>query len=289
MRQLAGRMLGEAGQAALDIADDAPGVRRQALAHRVGGLPQRLQRARQSAESRGIGDQRQQLGNRVAQTIHRPGADEAGKGLGLVGQRLQQGSQAGGGRLGQRIIGSLGELEDGDPQQAHQTLGAFGIAADPEQIVGDPAGDRALLHHRGCLRIGGGQQTLLAFRLRGKHPDILAQSAQLIGDQRGVLGEGDSPESAGHHGVAILFRHQEGPQDAGAGFQMLVDQCRRGRWLDPLMSDVAAGIGLDRLDQGRARGRFHRARKELGLSRQFGVRSCLGVRSARGGDSKARS
>jgi hypothetical protein len=85
---------GQIAEMGLDVADDAPGVGRQAVAHRVGGLPQGLEGLRETAQARRVRDQGKHLGDRVAQTLGRPGADEAGEGLGLIGQRLQQGAQA---------------------------------------------------------------------------------------------------------------------------------------------------------------------------------------------------
>ena len=65
-RELARALTGQSGEPPFDIADDAPGVGREPVAHRISSVAQSLQGLGQTAEPLGAGDQREQLGGGVA-------------------------------------------------------------------------------------------------------------------------------------------------------------------------------------------------------------------------------
>ena len=108
--------------------------------------------------------------------------------------------------------GLLAQARGDHPPQARQSLGALGVAAQPEQVVGHaagqvaaPAGQRDLLGRRR-------QQAEGRHRPAAGHPGVLAAPAALDGHLQG-LGRGrEAGQPAGHDHVAVVGPDQEGAQ-----------------------------------------------------------------------------
>ena len=88
-------------------------------------------------------------------------------------------------------------------QHARAALGALGVAADPEEIVGDAARHLLPAARQRQRPVGRAEQADLALGLGGEHPDVLADAAALVRHHAAVARRGDAGQAAGHDGVAV--------------------------------------------------------------------------------------
>ena len=133
-------------------------------------------------------------------------------------------------------VSSRVRQHDEAAQQAHRLLGPLGVAAEPEQVVGDAArqlGVAALAPHAEARRR---QQRHRADRAVGQHPGVLAAAAALHRHDRHVAGRADAREPAGHH--RCTSRRPTPTYDAQherARLELLAVPHRRGRERDLLL------------------------------------------------------
>ena len=181
---LFGRML-QGGQGM----DGAPGVQRQAVPHRPGGLFHPRQQSLKPAADLGIIDQALQLirqfmfvGNLVNRRI---------AGLAEGDQQL-----AGHFQGGRRFIGGAPGHR---AQDAHEAFRALGIAAQPEQIVHGARrrGFAQPLHVQRFSAIG--KKAEIVHRGTRQHPGILGRGARLHGQRPHRVIGGDARQPARHH------------------------------------------------------------------------------------------
>ena len=106
-------------------------VHRDAIAHGQGGPVNGLEVEGETAHALGVKGDRKQLGNRLGQSRRRVGAGEPRSGLGDMRHRFEQGVEFG----NLRQPGVFGQTHEDAAQQPDQRLGAFDVAAQPEEIV----------------------------------------------------------------------------------------------------------------------------------------------------------
>lgn len=111
--------------------------------------------------------------------------------------------------------------------EAQGKLRAFGVAAEPEQIVGGAGGkgarnpaDRSFAGFR-KQRDGPDRRIRL-------HPDIAGATAILHGKGARVVAFGDPAEPAGHNRPTIGGARQKDPQAEGTGHKRSIAGCWKG-------------------------------------------------------------
>ena len=184
--------------AGAEVAEHAPGFERQAVARQVGDAIELVERAVERAAAVLGGDQE------VHHALDRGGVVAVARrhGLHLVahGQRFEAGAR---GSLHVRWRVVAAQRLQRAAQDAHDPVGALGVAAEPEQVVGDAALDDALraLHARG---------------LDGRLPQAAVRRHLAVGDDphvagarfrraqgHGEIGHDGHGEAAGHDGEAV--------------------------------------------------------------------------------------
>ena len=125
-------------------------------------------------------------------------AEEAGRGRGDLGERLQQDRE----RRGSGVLGGVVEVRPAVVDRAQQpggVLGALGVAAQPEHVLGDAGGDRQRQHlgRRGLAHPGLDGRGAAGVA----DPDVLGGRRRLTLRQPAVVGA-DLAQAAGHHLVA---------------------------------------------------------------------------------------
>ena len=201
----------------------APGVQRNAVAHRPGGLLHPQQQSLQAAAVARAIDQKLQfvrqrfiVGNFLDRRI---------AGLAEGDQKLA--------RDFQRPRRLVRDPRRHRAQDAHKALGALGIAAQPEQIVHGAAGRGlaiALDLHRPPA---AGQQAEIVHRRGGDHPGILAGSPRLHGKGAGGIIRGDAGQPAGHHNPAGRCPGREDAQGDGPRSEhAILEGGRQPQWRD---------------------------------------------------------
>ena len=217
-------------KALLGQLDEAPVLGRQALAHRRGGQAQAAQGVAHAGRVFGVG-----------QVV-----DQQALELGTVFQRRRRLFGHQGGRFGQ--LAEPHQLGDGglflavqspqrDARQAGAVLGALGVAAEPEQVLGRTAGHQPLaLHQRGVGGGDGDQRAVLEIRcfLRrflAQHPGVGAAAAQRHGGQAGAFAH-QARHAAGQHAPgAGAVGQREHAQDGRARHDAGVRAALPGRHL----------------------------------------------------------
>ena len=168
-----------------------------------------------------------------------------------------------------RGLAGLGGAVDQRAHQPQRRLGALDVAADPEQIVGGAARQRA----GGALdgdALRRRQQRGLGHRPVRQHPGIGGAPALLQADGARVGVVGDAHEAARHDRPAVADARQKQPQDERPRLEPAVAPDRHGRQRHRLLRDeVDAAVG-DRLARG--------ARALIGVEawRRARLRRCCG-------------
>ena len=137
----------------------------------------------------------------------------------------------------------------GAAQQPHRVLRTLRVAPEPEQIVGDPAGQigRPSLvpdHHAG-LR----QQRHRADGTVRQHPRVLAAPAALHRHHRHVAHARHAGEPARHHDKGIAVSGDVGPEDQRPRLQAMAEPDRRGRQCHLILADELMGARTHLRDQ----------------------------------------
>ena len=158
--------------------DQVPVFGRQAFAHLRGG---RLERAQVEAHAVALAVERRT--GRGREGGHERAGEHAGRLLGRWHVGQHQGVLLCGGRQPgqQRLRGGLfaAQVVEHDLREAHRVFGAFGVAAEPEQVFCRAAGDGAFLVRQ---RQGAGrvlQQAGVVHRAVGEHPAVGAAATAL--------------------------------------------------------------------------------------------------------------
>ena len=238
------------------VAETAPGFGRQADL----GLVEIANEIREVA-----GKATPELG--IVDRVGEEGDELFARGLGRNGRALHVEEQANGG------IGH-GGVEGGNfvaPdrlqffEEPREARGAFEVAAQPEQIVGEAA--------RGVVGAVDeiGQRT--DGRWRGRRagvqdPRVLRQAAVLEGDDRVVAGGMEAREAAGHDAVFALLPRDERAEDVGGWPQGAFDPRGGGTEMDALLAAEGprprANIGRERFAFGAGEERTEPGGREMG-------------------------
>ena len=130
-------------------------------------------------------------------------------------------------------------------QDAHDPVGALGVAAEPEEIVGDAALDDALraLHARGL----DGRLPQAAVRRHlavGNDPHV-AGARLRCAQGHGEIGHDGHGEAAGHHGEAVGGGGDEEANGKGLRDEPLRGERRRCAKADALLGDQHVAVQLD--------------------------------------------
>jgi len=219
----------DVGPVLLNIVDDAPGIRRPAVADGVGSALQRLQRRQQDAALVVAGEyDGAQFLPGAQQALLAAATDKIRQRARQPGHCAQQLVQAGYPRFVAALAAGLEAFQD-DPQQARHTLGALGVAPDPEQILASSAGENALVGVRFQFVPGTQPQADGALWFLGQHPGVLADAARLGRHHKAVMVGRDTRQPPWHGRVAVVMGDQEGPQDGVPWLQTIFykGRCRR--------------------------------------------------------------
>ncbi len=149
-------------------------------------------------------------------------------------------------------LARFGGAVDQRADQAKRRLGALDVAAEPEQIGGGAARQRA----GGAVDgdpVRRRQQRGRRDRLVGENPGVGGAAALLQRDGAGVEIVGDADEAARHHHPAVAAPRQQQPQAERPRHQPAVVPDRRGRQRHRLLCDEVDAAAADRLDQARSR------------------------------------
>ncbi len=140
----------------------------------------------------------------------------------------------------------LGEVADDAAQHPDDVFASFGVAAEPEKVVGGATGKILA----GALRLDvaerRAQQGDGRDRPLGKHANVLGTLPLLQADGAHVVRRGDAREPARHDRIAAGIAaggRDERPQHHRPRLQLAVDPRRRGRWRRHLAGDVVLAAG----------------------------------------------
>ena len=158
-----------AAQILVQLVEDAPGVARQAVADQPGDVAQLAQRVAQPGLAV-FGEQRvEHLRLELARSTCSRRAPRAAACCSAVSARTSTDELGGVGEAR-----GLGEPRGRGAEEAHEALAALGVAAQPEQVVGDAAGQVAA--------------AAASARRRGRRPAQQAEGAdRAVGEDPGVL------------------------------------------------------------------------------------------------------
>mmetsp|Transcript_3883 Transcript_3883/g.13736 ORF Transcript_3883/g.13736 Transcript_3883/m.13736 type:complete len:703 (-) Transcript_3883:3695-5803(-) len=230
------------------LMDQPPGLGRQAFAQRLGAGLQRPQIPADAGDARARQQGREQCALKAARVVlgaRRLGADEAM----AAGQRVQQRQHR---RRHRAALHHHAGLDD----MARQPGGVFrplGVAAEPEQVFGGPAGDGPV--H--VAQVGGlqglGEQRGRVDLAVGHHPGVGAQRAALdrqpgIGQR--VAARRDTGQAARQHLPAPLaIGQRKDAQHRHARLQRAAYPHRLLGGLDARLQRVGGGVGIDAIGQ----------------------------------------
>ena len=130
-------------------------------------------------------------------------------------------------------------------QHAHDPIGALGVAAEPEQVVGHAALDDTLrsLHARGLD--GRLPQAAVRGHLAvGNDPNV-PRARFGSGEGHGKIGDDGHGEAAGHHGESVSRGGDEQPDGERLGNEPLRGESRRGAEPDALLGNEHLAVQLD--------------------------------------------
>ena len=195
----------------------------------------------------------------------------------LLGEQDLERGAAGAQLLARRAV--LLQAAETDAQHAHGPVGALGVAAEPEQVVGgaarqvlrralDAGGLACVGRHR--LVKGGGTASLTTHTSRDSPSGALSATVVV-----GIDGHG---QAARHDGKAAAGGGHEQAQRVGLGHEPGGRQRWRGAEADLLLGDQRGAPDLDLLQQpARARSASRRAGSMPGMARPGrAVPSCAG-------------
>ena len=199
-------------------------------------------------------DRRQAAGGPgIDKQIHQGSADDQKpfQGVGLFGHRrqFQQGQQIIQGRLLTIVALLLQQPHQRLPGQPGGTVQALSIAAQPEQIVGHPAGQVQTIpgdHHRTRTLA---QQADMPLGGRSQHPAVLAYPALSHRHLSTFRIPTDPGQRTGHHPMAGFGGYGKASDDHRMGLPALPLQHRGGGRLQGLPGHIAVRPGLDLLCQ----------------------------------------
>lgn len=198
------------GEFLLEFGKDAPGVEGEAVADAPSGSPE-------------VGDAADEPGGVVF--LEKDVEDfpvvffEEERGFGGLFQNLQRDEkpheEAGRDRVFEGEF--VGELRNQDAHDADEGLGAFGVTAEPEEVVGNAAGEFCAGAGGGPGLDAGGEEGLVQDGAIREDPGVLTAAAGLHGDDRDVRRDGDAGEAAGHDDEAVPGGGQVGAEGDRAG------------------------------------------------------------------------
>ena len=184
--------------AGAEVAQDAPGFERQAIARQVGDAIELVERAVERAAPVLGGDQ--EMHHALDRDLLVAVARRRGLRFVAHGQRFEAGAR---GALHVRWRVVAAQRLQRAAQDAHDPVGALGVAAEPEQVVGDAALDDALRALHACGFDGRLPQAAVRRHLAvGDDPNVArARLGSAQGD--GEIGHDGHGEAAGHDREAV--------------------------------------------------------------------------------------
>jgi hypothetical protein len=191
----------------VEAAEDAPGIGGEAVADAEGcGLD-----AVEEVANAGVGRGRVEAVEEDVLEPERRGAEGFGRGVGAeAGQEVEES----GGLVG---VGFFGDGIDAGAGEAEEVFEAFGIAAEPKEVLGGAAGEvggEAFEFGRwGCDGEGSGS----GFGVGGEDPNVLGAVAEGQGGGDGGGGAVEAGKAAGDRAVVGAVEDDEEPEDDGAG------------------------------------------------------------------------
>ena len=174
------------------------------------------------------------------------------------------GRVAPGGLFRRRIERSVVDLQRaaGRAQHAQRHLGALGVAAEPEQVLGHPARELPLDHRVVARRLVRADQRLGHDGPVREHPDVLAADERLERGAPSALGVVEQAQSARHQLVVVAALDQEGTHRDLVVHALVALEAGGERAVDAFLGDVAFRRERDVALEGRVPVAAHQARVE---------------------------
>ncbi len=139
--------------------------------------------------------------------------------------------------------------QDEAAHQSHGILRAFGVAAEPEQVIRDAAREIAIAAPKGKLLIGRLQTAERADGLVGQNPGIFTGVSLLHGDRMGVVVVRSPGQAARHDAVGVAIPGKINAQRHRSWLQAVVSPNRCCRERENLLANKIVAAAVDPGDQ----------------------------------------